>query len=349
MDVISIVVPIYNMEKYLERCLNSIMQQIYTNIEIILVNDGSNDNSLLICKEYQKKDARIKIIDKQNEGVSVARNIGIESATGKYIGFVDPDDWIEPEMYESMHNTITGNNSNIVFCNYSKDSKISSSPRLLKTKKDVLYKPDIIDEFISNMIGIEDILPKYYNIMGCIWRCLYRRDFIERYNLKFIPGITIMEDLIFTVEALINCDKICIDRGVWYHYMQNKTSSLHTYIENMWADQIIVHETLEKLLISAGLVDYLQHRLDSRYIAMAACSVGNELYRSSANIKEKMDEVKVIINDKKLKEALERAKKYKFDNIKNLKNKDEITKEAKEAKIIKSLINFIGSQEKSRE
>ena len=349
MDVISIVVPVYNMERYLERCLNSIMQQTYTNIEIILVNDGSKDNSLQICLEYQKKDARIKIIDKQNEGVSVARNVGMDAATGKYIGFVDPDDWIEPEMYKSMHDTIKINKCDIVFCNYSKDTKISNSPRLFKTKKDVLYKSDIIDEFISNMIGIEDILPKYYNIMGCIWRCLYRKDFIVKHNLKFIPGITIMEDLIFTVEALINCDKICIDRGVWYHYMQNKTSSLHTYIENMWSDQIIVHDTLERLLISAGLIDYLRHRLDSRYIAMAACSVGNELYRSSANIKDKMDEVKVIINDTKLKAALDRAKKYKIDNIKYIKNKDEIAKETKEAKIIKSLINFIGSQEKSRE
>ena len=346
MDIISIIIPVYNVEKYLERCLNSIIQQTYANIEIILVNDGSRDSSLQICREYQSKDNRIKIIDKVNEGVSVARNKGLEAATGKFIGFVDPDDWIEPKMFGSMHKTIQKNKCDIAFCNYSKDTKISSSPKLLKTKKDVLNKQEIIDELICNMIGIEDILPKYYNIMGCVWRCLYRKDFIDKYNLRFKPGITIMEDLIFTVESLINANSVCIDRGVWYHYMQNKTSSLHAYIENMWNDQIRVHDTLEQMLSNEGLDEYMRNRLDSRYIAMAACSIGNEMYRSTAPIKEKMDAVKIIINDEKLKAVIERAKKFNFESIKNSKNKEEI---AKETKIIKGLLKFMNSQEKGKD
>lgn len=346
MDVISIIIPVYNAEKYLERCLNSIIQQTYANIEVILVNDGSKDCSLQICRDYQKKDARIKIIDKVNEGVSVARNVGIDFATGQFIAFVDPDDWVEQEMYESMHKTIENSKCDIAFCNYSKNTKISCSPKLLKTKKDVLDKLDVINELICNMIGIEDILPKYYNIMGCVWRCLYRKEFIDKFNLKFVPGITIMEDLIFTVEALIHCDNACIDRGVWYHYMQNKSSSLHAYIDNMWNDQIKVHETLENILCNAELDEYMRNRLDSRYISMAACSIGNEMYRSNANIKDKMDAVKIIINDEKLKIVLERAKKYNLENIKYSKNKDEV---AKETKVIKKLLKFMSSQEKGRD
>lgn len=346
MDVISIIIPVYNVEKYLERCLNSIIHQTYTNIEIILINDGSRDSSLQICRDYQSKDNRIKVIDKVNEGVSIARNTGIEAATGKFIGFVDPDDWIEPKMFGSMHKTIQKNKCDIAFCNYSKDTKISSSLKLLKTKKDVLNKQEIIDELICNMIGLEDIFPKYYNIMGCVWRCLYRKDFIDKYSLRFKPGITIMEDLIFTVEALINANNVCIDRGVWYHYMQNKTSSLHAYIENMWNDQIRVHDTLEQMLSAAELDEYMRNRLDSRYIAMAACSIGNEMYRSTAPIKEKMDAAKIIINDEKLKTALDRAKKFNFESIKSSKNKDEI---AKETKIIKSLLKFMNSQEKGKD
>lgn len=346
MDVISIIIPVYNVEKYLERCLNSIIQQTYTNIEVILVNDGSKDSSLEICKEYQLKDSRIVIIDKINEGVSVARNTGIQAATGKFIGFVDPDDWIEPEMYHSMHKVMQKHRCDVAFCNYSKDTKISCSPKLLKIKKDVLNKQEIIDELICNMIGIEDILPKYYNIMGCVWRCLYRKDFIDNHNLKFTPGVVIMEDLIFTVEALINCSSVCIDRGVWYHYMQNKSSSLHAYIENMWNDQTRVHETLENVLNEAGLEDYMRNRLDSRYIAMAACSIGNEMYRSSSNIKDKMDAIKEIISDGKLKTVLERAKKFNVENIKISKNREEV---AKETKIIKNLLKFINSQEKGKD
>ena len=347
MDVISIVIPVYNMEKYLKRCLNSIEKQTYKNIEIILVNDGSRDSSLQICKEYQKIDARIKIIDKTNEGVSVARNVGIEAATGKFIAFVDPDDWIEPNMYESMHKTIENYKCNIAFCNYSKDNKYSSSPRLLKVKKNVLGKLDIINELICNMIGIGDILPKYYNIMGCIWRCLYSKEFINKFNLRFKPGITIMEDLIFNIEALIYCEKVCIDRGVLYHYMQNKSSSLHGYIENMWTDQIAVHEVLENVLCDAGLDEYMRNRLDSRYIAMAACSIGNEMYRGSANIKDKMDAVKCILNYEKLKLTLERAKHYNIENIKDFKNKDEVVRETK---VIKNLLDYINtSEEKGRD
>jgi len=340
MDTISLIIPVYNMEVHLRRCLESIIDQTYKNIEIILINDGSKDNTLKICKEYLALDKRIKVIDKVNEGVSVARNYGLEAATGDYIGFIDPDDWIEPNMYESMLETIKSNNCNIAFCNYYKDNKFNSSQKTFKFKKDVLGKLDIIDELIGNMIGIEDILPRYYNVMGCVWRCLYKREFIEKYQLRFKPGITIMEDLIFTIEALIYCDKVCIDHNVLYHYMQNKTSSLHKYNKKMWLDQMAVHETLEGMLKDADLDEYMRNRLDSRYIAMAACAIGNEMYRSNAKMKKKMELVKYIVKDEKLKVVLERAKNYNIENLKDLKNKDEALKETK---IIKNLQTFINT------
>lgn len=328
MNLISIVIPVYNVEKYLSRCLESILSQSLKELEIIVVNDGSTDNSLEICRYYQKKDSRIIIIDKINEGVSVARNTGIENASGKYIGFVDPDDWIEKNMYENMYNTIEKYKCSIAFCNYSKDSRLGSTIKTLKINKDFLGKLDIINELIANMIGIEDILPKYYNVMGCVWRCLYRRDFIEKFNLRFTPGITIMEDLIFSVQALIYCDKACIDHGVYYHYMKNKSSSLHKYNEKMWQDLVIVHNKLEEILEDAELSEYMRNRLDSRYIAMAACAVGNEIYlNNSAKLNDRMKAAKYIIKDNKLKEVLSRAKRYNFENLKDLRSREEAEKE----------------------
>ncbi|MDF2617290.1 MAG: glycosyl transferase family 2 [Sedimentibacter sp.] len=144
MNLISIVIPVYNVEKYLSRCLESILSQSLKEIEIIVVNGGSTDNSLEICRYYEKKDSRIIIIDKKNEGVSVARNTGIEKASGKYIGFVDPDDWIEKNMYENMYNTIEKYKCCIAFCNYSKDSRLGSTIKTLKMNKDFLGKLDII-------------------------------------------------------------------------------------------------------------------------------------------------------------------------------------------------------------
>lgn len=327
MNLISIVIPVYNVEKYLSRCLESILSQSLKELEIIVVNDGSTDNSLEICRYYQKKDSRIIIIDKINEGVSIARNTGIENASGKYIGFVDPDDWIEKNMYENMYNTIEKYKCSIAFCNYSKDSRLGSTIKTLKVNKDFLGKLDIINELIANMIGIEDILPKYYNVMGCVWRCLYSRDFIEKFNLRFTPGITIMEDLIFSVQSLIYCDKVCIDHGVYYHYMKNKSSSLHTYNEKMWQDLVIVHNKLEEILEDADLSEYMRNRLDSRYIAMAACAVGNEVYLNNAKLNDRMKAAKYIITDKKLKEVLLRAKRYNFENLKDLRNNEEAEKE----------------------
>src|SRR5690625_1641691 len=99
---VSIIIPIYNVENYLEKCLNSVINQTLNEIEIILINDGSPDESLNICKIYQNKDKRIKIINQKNHGVSHARNQGIKIATGQYIGFIDPDDWVEPFMFEKL-------------------------------------------------------------------------------------------------------------------------------------------------------------------------------------------------------------------------------------------------------
>ena len=115
---ISVVVPIFNVELYLNRCIESILAQLYLNLEVLLIDDGSTDNSLLICREYEKKDARVKVYTQQNKGVSEARNLGIQHATGEFITFVDPDDWIEPRMYESMLNRIKMDNSDICLCDY---------------------------------------------------------------------------------------------------------------------------------------------------------------------------------------------------------------------------------------
>ena len=115
--LISVIVPIYNSEKYLEQCIESIINQKYSNLEIILVNDGSVDGSLKICEKYAKKDNRIKVIDKKNEGVSVARNVGMEVSSGQWISFIDSDDWIDPDMFEKMLAKSKDDDFDVIMCN----------------------------------------------------------------------------------------------------------------------------------------------------------------------------------------------------------------------------------------
>ena len=324
MDLVSIIVPIYNVEKYLSKCIESLLGQTMENLEIVLINDGSLDNSLSICYEYAKKDERVRVIDKKNEGVAAARNTGLEEAKGNYIGFVDPDDWIEEDMYRSMYQKLIETNSEICFCNYSKDDKLGSSPRLLKIKKESLNRQEIIDEIIANMIGIDDLMPKYNYIMGCVWRCLYKKEFIDKYELRFKRGVSIMEDLVFTVEALLKCQAICIDKGVWYHYRRNPKSALHTYNPRMWEDQIYVHRLLEELLLEEGLAEYMANRLDLRYIGMAFSAIYNATNKtteeSKTQIKQRMIRIRQICGDDRLKLALDRVKPIQKPTLFNQEN-----------------------------
>ena len=116
-DLISVIVPVYNIEKYLPRCIDSILDQTYKNWEAIFVNDGSTDNSLKILEEYKKSDGRIKIIDKKNAGSGAARNDGIETSKGKYIAFLDSDDWYEEDFLEKLYNNLIENSSDVSMCN----------------------------------------------------------------------------------------------------------------------------------------------------------------------------------------------------------------------------------------
>ena len=127
---ISVIVPIYNVEKYLDRCLKSIINQTYKNLEIILIDDGSPDNCGTICDEYAKKDNRIKVVHKDNGGLVKARNTGLDIATGEYISFIDPDDWIELNMYEEMIKIADETNTDIVRCGYYRDNDKESMERI---------------------------------------------------------------------------------------------------------------------------------------------------------------------------------------------------------------------------
>lgn len=309
METISIIVPAYNVAQCIGRCLESILAQTYKQLEIIVVNDGSRDDTLAVCETYACQDSRIQIIDQVNLGVSAARNAGLAYATGKYVGFVDPDDWIEEGMYEALYQCIEEGPYPICMCNYYKDTKKSSSPQKFSFEKTWLDKDEVVLNVISPMIGMDDLLHKYTYVMGCVWRCLYDRAFIEAHQLRFGVGITIMEDLVFNVEALLLAEGVCIEQGIWYHYIQNKNSVLHSYNAKMWEDQVWVHNRLEALLTNAGLEKLMRNRLDMRYIGMAFSAIYNEVNRGSKKaVREKLRNVVEICSDEKFKETLDRAK-----------------------------------------
>ena len=207
MPKISIIIPIYNAENYLKRCLNSVINQTLKDIEIICINDCSKDNSLEILKEYSKKDKRIKIINlKENKGESKARNIGLDNTNSEYIAFLDNDDEIDLDFYEKLYNKAIKTNSDIVkagvdIINYDKKHQKDNLNELIKQNNSKLY------------------FTHYW------WSAIYKSSLIKENNIKFLEKYEIGEDILFLNQAILNCKKLEIIDNTYYHYHKRENST----------------------------------------------------------------------------------------------------------------------------
>lgn len=213
MTKLSIIVPVYNVEKYLQKCLESLIKQTLKDIEIICVNDGSMDNSLAILKEFASKDSRIKIIDNQHQGVAKTRNTGIEQSTGEYIGFVDSDDYIDIDFFEKLYNSATKSNSDIAIASILKHKKFFNIYNAKYTKEETAIT-------IQDKIKLcED--KKHFFFYA--WNKIYHSGFIKENNIKFSEG-QIYEDVMFAIKALYYSNKIISVYGTKYHYIEHEDS-----------------------------------------------------------------------------------------------------------------------------
>lgn len=209
---ISVIIPLCNVEKYLARCLDSVINQTFKDIEIICVDDGSIDNSVTIAEQYAEKDPRISLIYQENKGPSAARNVGLKIARGKYISFVDGDDWIDLNFLEKLHNAAESSNADAACAEVQRPHASGRSPYKLK------FKSEQILSTVQEKYRVLDIPMRCY-----IWNKIYRRDELERQNLKFIEGM-LFEDIPFTTHFLFNCGKVATVPGVYYHYWVNPKS-----------------------------------------------------------------------------------------------------------------------------
>ena len=221
-ELISIIIPVHNGEEYIERCVSSILCQTYKNLEIIVIDDGSTDKTLSICKSLASNDDRIVLMHQSNQGVSSARNKGIRVAKGDYIGFVDADDWIEKDMYEMLYNLLTKEHANISICGYIYEDihgrVIKRSVEELKTYR------------LSSQEGIEMMFDdRYYH--GFLWNKLFRVDLFknkDKFKNLFDTEISIGEDRLMTFRCMLASDKIVYNPDVKYHYLLNPTGSVNS-------------------------------------------------------------------------------------------------------------------------
>lgn len=214
---ISVIVPIYNLDGYLDKCISSIINQTYSDLEIILINDGSTDDSGQICEKYKAQDGRIVVIHQENQGVSIARNKGLNIATGDYIGFVDADDWIDEDMYEVLHINMLKYNAAISMCRHK------------YINQDNIYVPEELSE--DTVVNGTDILKFYLSeyhttniINDSVWCKLYRSSSLN--NIRF-PEHQTYEDILFTCKALINANRLVISSECLYNYNMRSNSIVH--------------------------------------------------------------------------------------------------------------------------
>lgn len=275
-ELITIIVPIYNSEKYLERCLNSILNQTYSNLEIILINDGSEDSSKKICEDFANTDKRIVLINTKNNGPAKARNLGLEKATGKYISFIDADDYVEKDMIETLYKALTEKKADMVRANYDiiKDDKILSNNENVLDK---IYDKTNINEFIQNVIS--------ENVKSFIWLLLIKKECIKD---NFSEEIFIYEDTNFYLTTLSNINTLYVFSKIVYHYEVNsnsvsrKAEKISQNIDNLLKSSLVFKKNLEKYKLNNSK----NFRAIHTRIINSIINYYYHLYRENNNIKE---------------------------------------------------------------
>lgn len=231
MDKITVIVPVYNTEKYLSRCIESILQQTHKDLEVILINDGSSDKSGLICDEYAKFDKRVKVIHQTNKGQSSARNKGLEIATGKYIGFVDSDDWIKRDMYEYLIKALKDNDCDIANIDYilvNDERLINQSEESIKIYKN----EEILYEYL-----LEGTIRGSYSFC----RNIYKKELFK--DVRFPEG-KINEDIVTNYKVLANARKMCKSNYIGYYYYQDNNSTTRGGLKSRDFDLIDISKEL---------------------------------------------------------------------------------------------------------
>ncbi len=264
--LVSVVVPVYNAARTLEKCVDSLTSQIFDDVEILLINNGSTDNSLDVCKEIAEKDSRIKVIDISEKGVSAARNRGIEFATGEFVTFVDADDWIDPDVCKLFADLNAKHNYDL-FCysaQYHKKGKITTTH--LFGKDIELLSQNQKEELQIKVFAPQAPIFDYKTntrFAGSAWGKFYKREILLNNNLRFATETIISEDVLFNTLSLDYFHRIGYTKQCFYHYEQSEDSAQNRYRPNSGKYFIFVVKKIQEWLQNTGK--------DQRFVDAANC------------------------------------------------------------------------------
>lgn len=250
--MISVIVPIYNTEKYLPRCIDSILKQTFTDFELLLIDDGSTDNSGKICDEYAIRDSRIRVFHKKNGGISSARNMGLDNAVGDWITFVDADDWVDENIYSKLHYEALMSNADIVLCDFY---------LYYNNKNVVLYNT------ISTDIGKDDLIRNYILSFTVLWNMLVHRSLYDKTYLRIPQNLTVCEDFWLSVQLFYYAKKISsVHIPLYYYNRENANSILNNYNNTTYLSEVEAYLDIVSFFEKKGILNLYHKEISWRIL-----------------------------------------------------------------------------------
>lgn len=302
----SIIVPVYNAQEYLENCLDSLIGQTYRNIEIICVNDGSTDESLAVLQDYSRRDSRIHLINKENAGVSQARNDALKQASGEYVMFVDADDWIDVQTCESVLNCAAGECADIVMWSYCSETNSRSSRKEIFPQKRVFTNTEVKMQLQRRFVGVlneELARPELADALCPVWGKLYRRELLDGIEFVDLKEIGTYEDGFFNLEVFGRAGKVIYLPEYFYHYRRSTTHSVTSrHRAQLFAQWQTLFSKIRNYIEENQLpVEY--HLALSNRIALSIQGLGLNIVSADKPAHWKIREIKSIISRPEYREA----------------------------------------------
>lgn len=306
MELISIIVPVYNVEKYLKKCLDSIIAQTYKNIEVIMVDDGSTDNCGKICDEYAEAHKNFKAVHKKNAGLGMARNTGIQHMSGEYVMFLDSDDYIDPDLVKVLYNALKTNKVDISksgFRRVDNDGNISSER---KYNSEVFKGKKAATMFLPRLIGSSP--EKKDSFEMSVWASLYKTSHIKNNTILFpSERDLISEDIIFNIEYTQYANGACVISEIGYNYRYNPLSLTKNYRANKFEACTKLHIYVKNKLKELGYDNKTQYRLDRIYFVSARGCIAQETNSNNGfTFKQRIYHIRKICMDDILQNTIDR-------------------------------------------
>lgn len=294
--LVSIVIPVYKVEKYLRQCLDSVVNQTYGNLEIVCVNDGSPDGSIDILREYEKQDNRVKVISIENQGLSGARNEGTAMCTGDYLMYIDSDDWVDIDTIEIALRTALEDDVDLVLWNYVKEYEDSSQPVSVFHERTCFKGEDYVrlNQRLVGLTGEQLAHPEQCDSISTAWGKLYRMSVIREHDIKFVDTRIIgTEDLLFNAEVFNYCASAVALPNKFNHYRKSNVSSLTKNFKPQFFDQSC--ELQRRLRAVCGGQEHLQQSLSNR-TALSLIGLGLRVVSSQLSFSQQIKKLDDIVS-----------------------------------------------------